>query len=329
MADIKLVAVTGASGFIGAHIVQVCLERGFDVNACVRDRADPKNKFLVDMGSRIGGGKLELFSAELLKQGSYDAAFADVDAVIHAAAVLSISDSQDPVKDMVEPSTAGTLNVLASVDKSGARHYVHTSSSASVFNMEKRGTFTEDDWSDAVVVGGGTTSYNFAKAEGERVVWRTVEGKPYTVSCINPTMVFGRCLAKPHCKASPFIFRQSLYGNEFPNYPMSVVDVRDVAVAHVEAMLRPEADRKRFILDGDDDNSTSNGCVQVAAKLFPQYKFFEASSKSPKALRRQWDNTRSKTILGIKYTPQEEVIRATIESMVESGWVPAKPASNL
>merc|ERR1719329_1533007 len=150
---------------------------------------------------------------------------------------------------MVEPSTIGTLNVLGSVDKSGARHYVHTSSVSAIANAVKRDTFTEDDWSDAQIAGGGTTAYDFAKAEGERVVWRYVEGKPYTVSCINPTMVFGRCLAKPHCKASPFIFRQALYGNEFPNYPMSVVDVHDVAIAHVEAMLRPEADRKRFIID--------------------------------------------------------------------------------
>ena len=35
MADISVVAVTGASGFIGAHIVKACLERGFNVNACV------------------------------------------------------------------------------------------------------------------------------------------------------------------------------------------------------------------------------------------------------------------------------------------------------
>ena len=34
-ATIKVVAVTGASGFIGAHIVKCCLERGYDVNGCV------------------------------------------------------------------------------------------------------------------------------------------------------------------------------------------------------------------------------------------------------------------------------------------------------
>ena len=64
------------------------------------------------------------------------------------------------------------------------------------------------------------------QAEGEKLVWAHTRGRPYTVSCINPTMVFGRCLAKPHAKASPYIFRQALYGNAYPNNPMSVVDVR-------------------------------------------------------------------------------------------------------
>ena len=35
MTDVSIVVVTGASGFIGAHIVKACLQRGYNVNACV------------------------------------------------------------------------------------------------------------------------------------------------------------------------------------------------------------------------------------------------------------------------------------------------------
>jgi nucleoside-diphosphate-sugar epimerase len=35
MADVSTIVVTGASGFIGAHIVKACLEKGYNVNACV------------------------------------------------------------------------------------------------------------------------------------------------------------------------------------------------------------------------------------------------------------------------------------------------------
>merc|ERR1712039_995403 len=108
---------------------------------------------------------------------------------------------------------------------------------------------SEEDWSKTTIK---EKAYDFAKTEAEKLVWRETKGKPYTVSCICPSMVFGPCLAKAHCKASPYVFRQALLGKKQPNLVYSVVDVRQVATAHVEAMLRPEANGKRFILDNDD-----------------------------------------------------------------------------
>jgi nucleoside-diphosphate-sugar epimerase len=64
---------------------------------------------------------------------------------------------------------------------------------------------TEFDWSTTTIE---EDPYAFAKRKGEARVWEATEGKPYSVSTINPSMVFGPCLAKPHCKASPFVFRQ-------------------------------------------------------------------------------------------------------------------------
>ena len=317
-----IVVVTGASGFIGAHIVQVLLERGYTVHACVRNKDDKKNAFLTDMAARINIGKLLLFSAELLVDGAYDAAAAGAESMIHAAAVLAIAGSQDPQKDMVEPSTQGTMNVLGSVEKQGVKHYVHTSSVAAVANTHKNATFDETDWSDVPI---DMSPYNYAKTEGEKVVWRATEGKAYTVSCINPTMVFGACLSKPHAKASPYVFRQALYGNAYPNTPMSVVDVRDVATAHVEAMERPEADRKRFILDNDDDNTTANDVVRAAQRLFPQHEWTLQPEFEGGFLKRQWDNSLSKSVLGIAYAPSEQTIRASVASMVDPGWVPVRP----
>jgi len=271
MADVRVVVVTGASGFIGSHIVRECLERGFTVNACVRNKDDPKNKFLLDMASNTKG-TIGLFSADLVAQGSYDEAVSNADAVIHAAAQVDPGVIKDPWKDMVAPSTEGARNMLGSVNKSpSVRHYVHTSSIAAV-GFKPGGRVSEADWSSVSI----DQAYEFAKREAEKVVWKETEGKPYTVSCINPSMVWGPCLAKPHAKASPYVFRQALYGNGQPNIPYSAVDVREVARAHVEAMLRPEAHGKRFILDNDEASLAVNEVIQKAREVFPQHAFGDA-----------------------------------------------------
>ncbi len=85
--------------------------------------------------------------------------------------------------------------------------------------------------------------------------------------------VFGPVLAKAHCKASPYVFRQLMYGNMQMNLPYSIVDVRDVAKAHVEAMIRPEANGQRFILDGNEAPMTVSALAAKCRIFFPEIQF--------------------------------------------------------
>jgi nucleoside-diphosphate-sugar epimerase len=70
---------------------------------------------------------------------------------------------------------------------------------------------------------------------------------------------------------------QALFGNQQPNMPYSIVDVRDVATAHIEAMLRPEANRKRFILDGNEPPMAVNDIIATCRRLFPHVQFGDAA----------------------------------------------------
>jgi dihydroflavonol-4-reductase len=66
------VCVTGASGFIASHIVKMLLDDGFKVNATVRSLKDEtKLQYLKDMDPN---GRLRLFAADLVSEGSYDEA---------------------------------------------------------------------------------------------------------------------------------------------------------------------------------------------------------------------------------------------------------------
>lgn len=304
------------------------------MNACVRNKADSKNKFLLDMARDIAKGKIELFSADLRTMGAYDDAVCNADAVIHAAAQVNTKIT-DPMKDMVEPSTDGVRNILSSVNKSkNVKHYVHTSSAAAVGPPFLGAQRSENDWSSVTLE---KSPYEFAKTEAEKLVWSMTAGKSYTVSCINPTMVLGPCLSKPHTKASPYILRQALLGNLQANVPYECVDVRTVASAHLEAMLRPEANGKRFILSGDEPPLAINNIIQKCREMFPQYQFGDAPGS------KGWDektfgkrptqpffvNTRSKKALGSTYIGLDQSIMETVESMVKGEFVPARPVSKL
>ena len=97
-----------------------------------RNADDPKNEFLKEMNG-LGGGKVELYSADLVTPGAYDDACADAQAVIHAAAQVDPFVVVDPIKDMVEPSTEGVKNILSSVNACpNVKHFVQTSSMAAV-----------------------------------------------------------------------------------------------------------------------------------------------------------------------------------------------------
>ena len=146
----SLVAVTGASGFIGSHIVQALLAEGYNVRACVRDGSpsSEKNQMLLKLATGQPGS-ITLVNGELDKPGSFDEAFAGCAAVVHSAAVvdiqevsgpydyntktLTISQVADPYGTIVKPAVDGTRHVLASAVASGSvTRFVMTSSCIAV-----------------------------------------------------------------------------------------------------------------------------------------------------------------------------------------------------
>ena len=237
-----LVTVTGASGYIGSHVVANLLARGRDVRATVRDASDPIRVDHLKELDIAEGGSLEIVEMDLFDTSSVNAAIAGCTDLIHTAAAVRIS-AKDNQKQIVDPSVTGTRNVVTAIDAAGTvERFVHTSSTAAIRPMKwKDGeTLTTETWADDATL--EHNPYGLAKVMAERIVreWHSEndgEGKPRMVT-IHPSVVFGPPLSKIHLRGS-LSFLNALVQRKIPlliPIQINIVDVRDVAEAHVRAL---------------------------------------------------------------------------------------------
>lgn len=241
----KPVVVTGASGFIAAHLTRELLERGYRVRGTVRGGAD-KYPFLTELpGARE---RLELVSADLNAEGAFDEAVRGAEIVMHTASPYAL-DVKDPQRDLVDPAVKGTTGVLESCRKAGTvKRVVLTSSMAAITDEpDSDHVYTEADWNDRSSL--DRNPYYYSKTLAERAGWSFLEEKKpsFDLVVINPFLVIGPSLTKA-VNPSNQVFVDIL-GGTYPGI-MSVawgfVDVRDVAHAHVLAMETPGANGRNL-----------------------------------------------------------------------------------
>ena len=145
------VAVTGAAGYIGSHLVKNLVEHGYTVRACVRDKTrQDKTAHLLHMNASGSAGRVDLVEADMLVNGSYDESFAGCSAVFHVAADIGTDSSYGQINPerMYKGLFEATENVLDSIVKAGSiKRLIYTSSCAAVMGPAPKGhEFTEDDW---------------------------------------------------------------------------------------------------------------------------------------------------------------------------------------
>ena len=249
--------VTGASGYIGSHVVANLLSRGATVRATVRDASDPERVDHLRALTVAEGGSLEIVEMDLFDTNSVDVAIAGCTDLIHTAASVIIR-SREPQTKIVDPSVIGTRNVVAAVEKAGSvERFVHTSSTAAIRPMdwEDGTTLTTDTWADDATL--DANPYGLAKVSAERIVrdWHAgqpEDARPRLVT-IHPCMVFGPPMSPRHLRGSLALLMAMIRRDVPLNLPMqvSIVDVRDVAEAHVRALTGGEDEGRYLTVAGD------------------------------------------------------------------------------
>lgn len=252
------ILVTGATGYIASWVIRHLLEQGYTVHATVRDLHKKQSFAHLEKIAQNSSGTLKLFKANLLDNGSFDEAMQDCEIVLHMASPFVVTNYKDAVKDIIEPAILGTENVLNSVNRTDSvKRVVVTSSIASTYGdavdilNTKNNEFDESHWNTT----SSTTHqpYPYSKVMAERKAWEMAEAQDrWSLVCINPALVLGPSLTANTQSGSVEVLEQFANGKTLLGVPPmwnGIVDVRDVADAHLQAAFNPNASG-RYIISG-------------------------------------------------------------------------------
>jgi nucleoside-diphosphate-sugar epimerase len=166
--------VTGATGFIGSHLVDVLLERNWEVRAMARRSS------AFDNLENAGGAETVL--GDVRDPDSLRSAAKGADAVFHCAALVG---EWGAPRDYHEINVTGIRNMIDAARAAGVARFIHVSSVAVHGNEGHRDT-TED----APIRKSGVL-YNDSKAEAETLLWAAHEQGRIRATAIRPVMVWG------------------------------------------------------------------------------------------------------------------------------------------
>jgi dihydroflavonol-4-reductase len=230
-----LALVTGATGFIGANLVEALAQRGWQVRALHRASSSLK---------ALAGLRYQSAIGDVTEPASLVAAMQGVEVVFHVAAVADYWRS-DPSR-LMRVNVDGTRNVLRAAHEAGVRRVVFTSSCAALGQppfgqaLDERAQFN---------LRPQAFPYGYSKHLAEQVCL-DFACAGLDVVIVNPAVVFGP--RDVNLVSSSLVVEAARRGLPFaPPGGVSAIDVADVCAGHIAAAERGQTG-ERYILTAEN-----------------------------------------------------------------------------
>jgi dihydroflavonol-4-reductase len=299
------VLVTGASGFIAEHCIIELLKNGYSVKGSLRTMSR-EQEVRDAVKTETDDANLEFCKLDLLDDDGWEDAMWDCDYLMHVASPFVIEDPKDE-NDLIKPAKEGTLRALNAAKKAGIKRVVLTSSVAAVNSHMMSGTSDHTTWTD--INSKYVTPYQKSKTIAEKAAWDFYssqdESNKMELTVINPGGVMGPQLGNDLGGASTQIVSQLISG-KFPMIPalsFPFIDVRDVAILHLKAMITPDADGKRFIAAHSKPTWMYEVAEVLSAAGYEKIKLKKAPSFMLKLIGLFDNKTKSLVPMLDKYVP--------------------------
>ena len=343
------VLVSGGSGYLASHIIQQLLVEGYTVHTTVRDKSKTeKYSHLTDLANN-SKGEIVIFEADLLKPGSFGEAMRDCSHVFHTASPFKIEKIKNPQEELVDPAVDGTENILETVNTTrSVKRVILTSSIVAIMGDAidaeaiPGGVFTEKVWNTSS--GLSHQPYPYSKTLAEKKAWE-IEKKQthWSLIVMNPGFILGPSLTKRKDSTS-INFMLSMgdgtYKTGVPAGNLTIVDVRDVALAQIKGAFNKNASGRHILMS---DTLSFIDVAHILKKEFPQYpiparqvpKWFFMIIGPMFGLTRKYirknigipllfDNSYSIQDLGMVYKPVEQTLVDHFSQLISDGLLPKR-----
>jgi len=246
-APIKTVLVTGANGFIASHIINILLQSNYKVIGTVRTLAKTQTYSHLLSLQPLKNSQLSFREADL-DQENWDETVIGCDYVIHTASPFPLRNPKKE-SDIIDPVLKGIRGIVSACVKNKVKKIIYTSSLLTVFGgRTDKIVFSEEDWANPKLI----SPYDKSKYFGEKEMWNLVSNhrEQLKLTVILPAYVIGPFFNNSAFSSGELL--RKIVNNEFLGYPKNMlcllVDVRDVALAHVKALENEATDFKRYCL---------------------------------------------------------------------------------
>lgn len=334
----KNIFISGISGFIGTHITIEGIRRGYHITGTTRSqkKEEEVKKTITNELGEEALKSLTVFHCDLNSPNGWADAMKGCDAVLHVASPFPMGLPKHE-NDLIHPARNGVKHVFEAAIQNKIYRIVQTSSIAAIMYGHELGKthFTEEDFTN--INGAMISPYTKSKTLAEQDVWNYAKQHPaLKVSVINPGFVLGPLLNKEIGTSADVILK--LMKGEFPGVPklgFPIVDVRDVAAAHYNALENDSSIGERYAVVAE--SFWFKELAQAILDAYPAYNkkvkarelpnwFLKIFSLFDKPTRMIIDelgfcaiisNNKLKRDLKIQPITSKEAIQATAKSLVE------------